>query len=67
MFPNLDAEQARRKMTNQNTADLMGISRPSYENKKKTGKFYVYEIARLCKIFDCPYEYLFDWKDENNL
>ena len=39
MFRNLDAEQARLKLTDQKVADKLGISRVSYVNKKKTGKF----------------------------
>ena len=35
MFKNLDAEQARNNMTNQQVADYLGISRPSYERKEK--------------------------------
>lgn len=35
MFRNLDAEQARFSYTNQQMADKLGISRVSYENKKK--------------------------------
>ena len=46
-------------MTNQKVADYLGISRPSYEQKKKTGKFYVTEISRLCNLFNSQYEYLF--------
>ncbi len=46
-------------MTNQQVADYLGISRPSYERKKKTGKFYVTEISHLCNLFDSSYEYLF--------
>lgn len=60
MFRNLEAEQARKGMTNQQVADYLEISRPSYENKKKTGKFYVAEISNLCKLFNCDYEYLFE-------
>lgn len=59
MFRNLQAEQARKGMTNQQVADYLGISRTSYENKKKTGKFYVTEISNLCELFNCAYEYLF--------
>ena len=39
MFRNLEAEQARLRLTNQKVADILEISRVSYENKKKTGKF----------------------------
>ncbi len=35
MFRNLEAEQARFGMTNQQVADKLGISRSSYEKKKK--------------------------------
>lgn len=60
MFNNLEAEQARKHMTNQQIADYLTISRTSYENKKKTGKFYVSEISKLCELFDVTYEYLFE-------
>ena len=47
MFKNLDAEQARAGMSNTNVAEKLGISRVSYENKKKTGKFTTLEIKCL--------------------
>lgn len=59
MFRNLDAEQARFGFTNQQVADKLGISRVSYENKKKTGKFTTLEIKELCKIFKVKFDYLF--------
>lgn len=40
MFRNLEAEQARLGLTNQDVATILGISRVSYENKKKSGKFH---------------------------
>jgi len=60
MFRNLEAEQARFGYTNQNVADKIGISRVSYENKKKTGKFTTSEIKILCKMFKCKFDYLFE-------
>ena len=59
MFRNLDAEQARFGFTNQQVADKLGISRVSYENKKKTGKFTTLEIKELCKMFKVKFDYLF--------
>lgn len=59
MFRNLDAEQARFGFTNQAVADKLGISRVSYENKKRTGKFTTFEIKVLCKLFKCKFDYLF--------
>lgn len=59
MFRNLDAEQARFSLTNQNVADRLNISRVSYENKKKSGKFTTWEIKALCRLFKCSFDYLF--------
>lgn len=59
MFKNLDAEQARNSMTNSNVAEKLGISRISYENKKKSRNFTTFEIKALCKLFGCKFDYLF--------
>lgn len=60
MFRNLQAEQARMGLTNQEVADRVGISRVSYESKKKSGRFTVKECAQLCNIFKTSFEYLFE-------
>lgn len=62
MFRNLEAEQARYGLTNQQVSEKLGISRVSYENKKKTGKFIISEAKRLCEIFACDFDYLFETK-----
>ena len=59
MYDNLEAEQARKRLTNQQMADLLSMSRTSYEKKKKTGKFVVKEIMGICKIFNASFDYLF--------
>lgn len=59
MFPNLNAEQARRGLADEAVANLLGIKRSSYNRKKLTGRFVVDESLKLCKIFDCSFEYLF--------
>ena len=59
MFRNLEAEQARNGHTDQNVADKLGISRVSYCNKKKTGKFTTLEIKALCAMYHCGFDYLF--------
>lgn len=60
MFRNLNAEQARWGMTNAVTADLIGVSRVVFENKKKSGKITVLEAKKLCDFFHCSFEYLFE-------
>ena len=45
---------------NKDAADYLGISRVSYENKKKTKKFNIIEAKKLCQLFGCTFEYLFE-------
>lgn len=59
MFPNLNAEQRRRGLTNQAVANILEMSRRTYEYKKKSGRFDVDESKRLCKLFECSFDYLF--------
>ena len=64
VFRNLEAEQARFGLTNQQMADKIGISRISYENKKKTGKFTALEAKRMCRIFKTKFDYLFETEEK---
>ena len=59
MFRNLDAEQSRLKMTNSQMAEYLGISRVTYENKKKNGIFTRPQIVAMLRLFNCTFEYLF--------
>lgn len=47
-------------MTNSDVAAILGISRVTYENKKKDGKFNRREIVALLKLFGVTFEYLFE-------
>ena len=60
MFPNLDAEQARHGETNSFAANMLNLSRASYENKKRNGKFTILEAKILCSHYGCEFNYLFD-------
>lgn len=66
MFRNLDAEQARAGLNNTQVAEKLGISRVSYESKKKSGKFTTPEIKTLCVLFSCSFDYLFASDEDNN-
>ena len=65
MFPNLNAEQARQSLSNQEMAVIIGVSRRSFEKKKKDGKFVLSEIKKLCSHFGKSFEYLFETKKQN--
>lgn len=62
MFNNLEAEQARKGLTNQAVADYLSITRRSYEVKKKTGNFKFTEIEKLLDLFEVSFEYLFNYE-----
>lgn len=64
MFHNLNAEQARKNLSNTAVAEKLGISRVSYESKKKSGKFTTMEAKSLCLLFSCPFDYLFATDDD---
>lgn len=59
MFPNLDAEQSRLGLTNASVAQVLKVSRVTYEKKKKNGNFNRLQIVALCNLFNCKFEYLF--------
>lgn len=60
MFRNLEAEQARKAMTDKQVADVLGISRSLYGKKKQFGKFTLREINILLNLFDSKFEYLLE-------
>lgn len=59
MFPNLNAEQARINKSNSDMAELLGISRVSYEARKRDGRFSISDAKKLCDYYSCDYSYLF--------
>jgi len=63
MFPNLEAEQARSGHANIFVAGVLGISRQSYEHKKKNGSFKLMEIKKLLEMYSVEFTYLFFTKN----
>lgn len=59
MFPNLNAEQARYAESNSDVANILGITRVAYESRKRTGKFSLADVNKLCDHYSCDYAYLF--------
>lgn len=59
MFRNLNAEQARYGYTNAMMGEMLGMSRVTYEKKKKTGTFSLMEAKAVGDIFEMSVDYLF--------
>lgn len=64
MFSNLEAEQARQGKTNSDMAEYLGVSRTTYEAKKRNGNFTRPQIVKLLSLFQCSFEYLFEIQNE---
>ena len=61
MFRNLNAEQRRLNMNNQQVAEFLGYKdRKSYEIKKSTGSFSLTDAKKLAKLFSVSLDYLFE-------
>ena len=64
MFRNLNAEQARYDLTNEQMAGFLGITRKTYETKKATGNVTFHEIKKLCDRFGESFDYLFETEED---
>ncbi|MHC1714912.1 MAG: XRE family transcriptional regulator [Acidaminococcaceae bacterium] len=65
MYPNLEAEIARLRLTNKDCASICGISEKTFSNKR-TGQteFVLSEMKALQSSFaNCTLEYLFKEDD----
>ena len=63
MFPNLNAEQARMNLSDEGLAKMIGMERKAFNRKKHNQRFVVDECLKLCKVFNCTFEYLFATDD----
>lgn len=60
MYPNLNAEMARKGLTIKTLAGELGISETSMLNKLNGKKdFWFAEVMHLQRVFGCPIAYLF--------
>ena len=66
MFPNLDAEQGRKKINNTALADMLGVARKTLSNWKKKGTIPADALLKMSKIFNCSTDYLVGRTDTKN-
>lgn len=64
MYPNLLGQKAYHKLSNEDLADILNLSRSSLEQKLKSGRFTPEECKTLCKYFGKPFEFLFATNEE---
>ena len=59
MFPNLMGMKEYYKLSSEEMAEIIGVSRQTYENKMQTGKFTPSECKAFCKRFGKSFDFLF--------
>ena len=59
MFPNLLGQKALHKLTEEDMARIIGVSRTAYQSKTKSGRFTPAECCAYCQYFGKKFEYLF--------
>lgn len=64
MYANLMGQKAYHKLTDDDMARILGISRQAYTQKAKSGRFYPEECKKLCEYFGKSFGFLFARNDE---
>lgn len=59
MFPNLMGMKEYHNLSSEDMAEIINVSRQTYESKMQTGKFTPLECKTFCKRFGKSFDYLF--------
>lgn len=59
MYPNLLGQKAYHKLTEEDMAKIIGVSRTAYQQKARSGRFTPLECIAYCRYFGKKFEYLF--------
>lgn len=62
-FPNIAAERARRKMSTQELAEELGVTRKTIYNWETSGKIPIAALTKMSEIFKCSIDYLLETKE----
>ena len=58
VFPNIAAERARRRMSQEDLANALGVTRKTIYNWEISGRIPDSALDKMAEIFDCTKEYL---------
>lgn len=62
-YPNIDAERARRGLTVEELAKLLGVTRKTYYNWVNKGKVPQNQLVVMADIFGVSIDYLLETKN----
>lgn len=58
VYPNIEAERARKQISQEELSNYLGIERKSYYNWLTKGNIPVPILIKLSEMFDCSIDYL---------
>lgn len=59
MYPNLLGQKAYNHLTDEDMGSIIGVSRNTYSQKIRSGKFWPSECRAFCRYFNKSFDYLF--------
>lgn len=59
MYPNLLGQKAYYHLTDEEMGKIIGVSRNTYSQKMRSGRFWPSECQAYCRYFKKPFDYLF--------
>lgn len=59
MYANLLGQKAYHHLTDEEMAQIIGVSRNAYRQKVQSGRFWPSECRAFCLYFNKSFEYLF--------
>lgn len=58
LYPNITAERAKRKMSQDKLAKELGVTRKTIYNWENSGRIPQKKLIKMAEIFDCSIDYL---------
>jgi len=62
-YPNIAAERARRKLSTEEFAKALDVSRKTIYNWEKSGKIPDVALKKMADLFHCTIDYLLETKE----
>lgn len=66
MYANLLGQKAVNHLKDEDMAKIIGVSRNTYNQKMKSGRFWPNECKALCEYFGKTFDFLFDTDNNRN-
>ncbi len=63
MYPNLLGQKAYHHLTDEDMGKIIGVSRNSFSQKIRSGRFWPNECQLYCQYFKKSFDYLFATED----